>query len=230
MADPTAQAIAQMFDIDLTSVPTDEAASALAIQAVSSLVTSYGELRQQLPEDDTEDDDELNDVDDDESPDEVNEDGSTDEGDDVEDDDVEPVNEQRNKKSANVPQGKPIAASFPDSLVKGLARGRIAEINGLLGNGNITPATAKKLIKKFATNESIGLSLSMDGDDGFETAVSLLQDNGPVISFAEISGNQSRFSSLGHNDGLVCDLEGEDIKDTNKNPLLADAASRNQRK
>lgn len=230
MADPTAKAICDMFEID-TSTASDEAASALAIQAVSGLVTSYGELRQQLPDDYTEDDD-IENVDDEETdPNEVNEDG-TEEGDDVEpeeDDDVEPTLNTQRKKGANVP-AQPIAASFPPSLIKNLSRGRIAEINGLVSAGYATPAAAKKLIKDFATDQAIGLSLSMESDDGFERAVSLLKANGPVLSYQEITGHQADFSTLGHGDGLVCSLEGSDLKDETKNPLLADAARRNSKK
>ena len=67
-------------------------------------------------------------------------------------------------------------------------------------------------------------------DDGFESTIDILRSNGPVIRLGEHSGNQSEFSGLGMIDGLMCDLEGDDVKDTKKNPLLVNAESRNAKK
>ena len=250
MADPTAKAICEMFGLDTSSIGTDEAASALALQAVNGLVTSYGELQAKasqagiLEDEDTEDED-TEDENTENLQDEDNEDEDTEhhQNDDNEEDNNDETLEDEegrpvipnNRQPAN-PKKKgsnmPIAASFPPALINGLARGRIAEINSLVSAGNITPAVGKRLVKKYASAETLNLALSMDEgqDDGFESTIDILRSNGPVIRLGEHSGNQSEFSGLGMVDGLMCDLEGDDVKDPKKNPLLVNAESRNAKK
>ena len=174
MADPTAKAICEMFGLDTSSIGTDEAASALALQAVNGLVTSYGELQAKasqagiLEDEDTEDEDteNLQDEDNEDTEHHQNDDNEEDNNEEtLEDEEEEPVI-PNNRQPAN-PKKKgsnmPIAASFPPALINGLARGRIAEINSLVSAGNITPAVGKRLIKKYASAETLNLALSKIG-------------------------------------------------------------------
>lgn len=86
--------------------------------------------------------------------------------------------------NAPTPNGPPraVAASHDrDPMVFKLAKqNRTLRINQLVTNGNISKATADKLIHTYASDENIACSLDETGDDVFEATMAALEANTPV--------------------------------------------------
>lgn len=86
----------------------------------------------------------------------------------------------------------PISAAF----ISMGRKTRLQDLNGLVENGNITPAVASRLAKKYCSDDALQLAFSIEGDilDDFEEMVDALKQNDPVILNKEKSGQQGDLS------------------------------------
>ena len=192
--DPTAAAIAEMLDIDLSGVASGEEASELIVETVGLILDKLQELS---GEDDSEEEDE------------------------------EHPHPEDEEEPEQIPQQQQIAASFSPLMLSMAAENRSMKIDALTGNGNISPATATRLKKRWCNENALSLALSSEGEDGFSFDMETYAKNGKVVQLGERTGAQGNFQLLGS--GKELSLSGDEIRDPKRNPLLADAESRTVR-
>ena len=204
MADPTSLALAQLFQLDLSAAPSDEAASQIVVNTVQEMAVNMHDMNSKLIALGCND---------------YNEDG--------EEEEIEPANEQE-ENEVTQQQHTAVAASldetpkFSNTVIKMAAKGRIGEVRGLVAEGYLTPAAGKKILDKFATDKAIGLSLSMEDSDGYEEMVEVIRSNGPVVVMGERTGAQSVLQQMSGE----LQLSNDEISDPTKNPLMAEATKR----
>ena len=109
------------------------------------------------------------------------------------------------------PTSDEIAAS--NATLFGLQKdNRKMKIDHLVERGNITPAVAKKLIETYTSNDA--LALSMNGSDSFDSVLSAMAENDPVV-LKEKTGAQSTLT-----------LAKTTVNEDGDNVLVADAKKR----
>lgn len=108
----------------------------------------------------------------------------------------------------------PISAGFI-SLGR---KSRLQEINDAARGGFITPKTRDTLINRYCTDDALQLAFSPEGDiiDDFDSVMELIRSNGKVVKLGEEKGKG----------GAVALSYSDLLKNTNSNPLLADAEKR----
>jgi hypothetical protein len=249
-ADPTSLTIAEMLDIDLSSAPTAEAASALVVDAVQALVVALHDCSTELQQYQSQDEEQEIDpttgqpI---EQP-ELDENGEPIEQapeDDTQEQETptpgtakpgaspfgkKPSPAAPDDKKKKPPFGKGVKASTDDDfgispkVLKMAVGARITEINALARDGHILPAAIAPLTKRWANEKQVSLSLSSDDDDtddGFTSVIESLKLS-HVAEFNEKTMEQDRFRTL--------DQAGISLKDlANNNVMIADAEERLKR-
>ena len=111
------------------------------------------------------------------------------------------------------------------------ADGRRMKLQQLAIQGYITPVVAKELTQEYCSVGALSLALSLDSDtlDDFDKVCNVLQRNGKVVRFGEVSGAQTELSFMSAADGKLYELSQAELQDEKKNPLLANAVSRSKR-
>lgn len=238
MGDPITT-IAQMLQLNLTSVSNPEQQSQMVVQAVEALVLKLHELTGQPTGEDVQqgEDEEF----DDPNAQEVDEYQEGQEGQDDPNNPQEEPEDDDPEQQQQVPPRRAIAASLdtdfvPASQISGQAvrlatTGRKAQILQLAKEGYVTPIAMQKLIQRFCSPSAIDLSLSLDENDvdSFDEEVEFIQANGKVVNFGEQSSHQSQLSRMKHN-GQLTDFElTNDELITDENPLVASANARKKK-
>ena len=226
--------IAQMLGLDLTNAVSQDQQGQIVVQAVEQLVLKLHELTGAPDDDGQQVDDQDNDqFADDETgnPDGPTDDEQTEEG---QDEETEAPQEQPPSPQPNQKK-KGFAAAFdtaPSKKALSLAAdGRKMKIQHLAIQGYITPIIAKELTLEYCSVGAVSLALSLDSDtpDDFDRVCNVLQRNGKVVRFGEVSGAQTELSYMNASDGKLYSLSQDELQDEKKNPLLANAVSRSKR-
>jgi len=237
MGDPM-DTIAQMLKLNLSVAASPEQRNQVVISAVEGLVNKLHELSG-MPEsddqmsgedqmyDDGSGDDGEEESDDEEYEDEDEDDGSDDEeyeDDGSDDEEYEDENEEEEEPPRNGFAASHDIATNGKAL-QALQKYRTGTISNLVQSGHLIPASAEKMVRKYVSTESLGLSLSMDTDqpDDFDEQVEMLLANGPVISYQEKTSSQTGLQRMSEQ-GLL-ELSAADLQ-TNKNPMVAEAERR----
>ena len=225
--------IAQMLGLDLTNAISQDQQGQIVVQAVEQLVLKLHELSG-IPD--------SADQPNDEQPDEEFAEDETGESDGPMDDEQ---NEEGEEEEEQAPQDYPAAkppqkkkgfsAAFdtaPSKKALSLAAdGRRMKLQQLAIQGYITPVVAKELTQEYCSVGALSLALSLDSDtlDDFDKVCNVLQRNGKVVRFGEVSGAQTELSFMSAADGKLYELSQAELQDEKKNPLLANAVSRSKR-
>ncbi len=125
------------------------------------------------------------------------------------------------KEPTPEPDKKPVEAALPAGVAASMSNmvvnARNATIDSLVAGAYLTPASAKIYKTQFCDNKSLELSLTTTGDVGdnvFDNTIAAIKANGKVLALGEKTGAQLP-------PGLQ--LSGDEIFDSEKNPLLASA-------
>jgi hypothetical protein len=222
IGDPIDQ-IAQMLGLDLSNTSSPDQQGAKVVQAVEALVSKLHELSGESecdPEMDSEEDDPN------EDPSEEYEDPN--EGDPNEEATDDPESDPENDipPARNKFKGGGLSLALSHGALRLAISGREAKITHLMGEGFISPAMGKQLKADYCSKQAISLALSLDEDasDEFDKVCALFKKNGRILKLSEESGPQTGLSRLDPEDGSL-----ENILDTSKNPLLANAISRGKK-
>lgn len=78
---------------------------------------------------------------------------------------------------ADAPADPAVAASLPRPVILQLGKARKTELDALVTNLNITPASRDELVKRYCSEASVRLSLEDDADDGFDALIAALSKN-----------------------------------------------------
>lgn len=222
VVDQTALQIADMLDIDLSSVANAEQGTELAVNAVYDLVMKLHELSGNA----------------DQEGEEVDPNAAPEEGEEVdpnaapEEGEVDPnaAPEEGEEEEEEFPPKKKkqaIAASFSPLMLSMAKENFSLKLDHLAETGCIQPHIVKEIKKQCLTDEAIGLALSNDQGPApmfsFDDMVKLFSANGPTISFVEKTGHQS---AINLPQGVKLELSEAEQKSAATNPLVADAESR----
>lgn len=115
----------------------------------------------------------------------------------------------------------PIQASFSPQVMKLALGSRQRQLLQLAEEGYITPDVLKIWTNKYCSNDALALSLSDENADDFDFQVETTIRNGRVIDYGEKTPDQSAMREL-----VMAHGAGPHIEYTS--PLIADAKSRNK--
>ena len=237
VVDQTALQIADMLDIDLSTVATAEEGTQLVTNAITDLIYKLNELNQggqpegdpnaEQQEEEPEVDEDGNPIEQQEEEPEVDEDGNPIEQQEEEPEEEEPEEEEPQQFKKKKPQG--FAASFSPMMLKLARQNYTLQLSALAEKGHLIPAVMRKISKQVVSSD-MALSLSLDEESGgrifsFDDLVNILEANGPTINFTEKTGHQS---SIELPQGIKLELSESEQRDPKYNPMVADAARRKQ--
>ena len=240
VVDQTALQIADMLDIDLSTVATAEEGTQLVTNAITDLIYKLNELNQggqqggdpnaEQQEEEPEVDEEGNPIEQQEEEPEVDEEGNPIEQQEGEEpQEEEPEEEEEPQQMPMMKKKKPqgFAASFSPMMLKLARQNYTLQLSALAEKGHLIPAVMRKINKQVVSSD-MALSLSLDEESGgrifsFDDLVNILEANGPTVNFTEKTGHQS---SIELPQGIKLELSADEQRDPKYNPMVADAASR----
>lgn len=240
VVDQTALQIADMLDIDLSTVATAEEGTQLVTNAITDLIYKLNELNQggqpggdpnaEQQEEEPEVDEEGNPIEQQEEEPEVDEEGNPIEQQEGEEpQEEEPEEEEEPQQMPMMKKKKPqgFAASFSPMMLKLARQNYTLQLSALAEKGHLIPAVMRKISKQVVSSD-MALSLSLDEESGgrifsFDDLVNILEANGPTVNFTEKTGHQS---SIELPQGIKLELSADEQRDPKYNPMVADAASR----